>query len=239
MKPQQTAVSVVLLGNFAPAEFELEPMRQCRALGPEELLYAAYEALLPNQVVVVTLPWGKLTVLQDRVTAEVTTVPYIRCADLVLKLLHEASPNSLVTKFGINMTSHYRFADLAARDKFAMRLAPPSAWGKFGAIVEKSFQEREDRHGGVMKLTMRQAKPSDRSAGWIDATIEPSALFHKDQGVAIMINDHYDTSAEDLAAMRQSARATSEELLSLFERNFEKSVERSFGICDDVFGGES
>ena len=188
---------------------------------------------------VVSLPWGKLTVLPDRVSVEALTVPYIRCADLLLKLLREASPNARVTKLGINMTSHYRFQSMAARDKFAMRIAPPGAWGNFGATVEKSFHETEDRHGGLMKLTMRQARPTDRSSGWIDATIEPSGLFHKDQGVAIMINDHYEMSDEDLQAMRRSERAASDELLTLLERNFEKSVERSFNICDDVFGDVS
>ena len=198
MKPEQTVVNVVVLGKFSPAEFELEPMRRCRALGPDEQELAAYEALLPNQVVVVSLPWGKLSVVPDRVTVEVTTVPYVRCADLLLKLLREAAPSSIVAKFGINMTSHYRFANMAARDKFAIRLAPPSAWGRFGAAVEDSFQEAGQRHGGLMKLSMRHGLPADRSAGWIDATIEPSALLIKDQGVAITINDHYEMSPESL-----------------------------------------
>jgi hypothetical protein len=239
MKPAQTAVSVVLVGVFATDEFELEPIKQCRALGPEEQQAATYEALLPGQIVVVSLPWGKLRVLPDRVSVEATTVPYIRCADLLLKLLREASPNSWVTKLGINMTSHYKFQSMAARDRFAMRIAPPGAWGNFGSTVEESFQDTGDRHGGLMKLTMRQARPPDRSGGWIDATVEPSGLFPKDQGVAIMINDHYEISDEDFKAMRRSERAVTDELLTLLERKFEISVERSFNICDDVFGDAS
>lgn len=237
MKPEQTAVSVVLIGNFKPAEFRLDSLEKANVLGSPDQAAASYEALVPDQVVVLVLPWGKMSVVVERLVVEVTQVPYVRGADLVLKLLNDVSPSSTVLKFGINMVCHYKFPSVAERDAFASRLVPPRAWGPFGAIVEKSFDEDSDRHGGVMKVQMRQARPPDRSAGWIDVTLEPSQLIPNNQGVAISLNDHYELSIERVAELRGSTRASSEELLGLLESNFDASVNRSFEICDGLIAG--
>jgi hypothetical protein len=235
MKPEQTQVSVVLLGKFHTPDFELPAISASGALGAAEQNMSTYEALLRNQVSQILLPWGKLTALVDRLQVEVTQVPYVRGVDLVLKLMHDVSVASLVNKFGINLTAHYRFDDISARDNFAKRLVPPSAWGSFGSTVEKSFGEKHDLHGGLMRVTMRQARPDERPAGWIDVTVEPSALIGGDQGVSITVNDHYEP-AGDVNPEGTKRRAISEQFLSLLEENFDESVERSLRICDDILG---
>jgi len=235
MKPAQTGVSVVLLGNFKVSDFELDQIRSVKALSENDLDQAHYDGLLREQLVSVTFPWGKMQVFTDRLSVEVGNAPFVRGPDLLLKMLRDASPASTVTKFGINLTSHYRYDSIEARDAFAVRLAPPAAWGWFGDEVAKSFKERDDRHGGLMRITMRQAAPSDRPKGWIDVTVEPSGLFGN-QGVAITVNDHYEVSLEEAESLR-SQRAISEVLLAMVEGGFDNSVERSFRICDAVAGG--
>lgn len=235
MKPEQTGVSVVLLGTFKVSDFELDQIRSVKALSENDLEQAHYDELLREHIVGVTFPWGKLQALTDRLNVEVANAPFVRGPDLLLKLLRDASPASTVTKFGINLTCHYRYDSIEARDAFAVRLAPPNVWGWFGDEVEKSFKERDDKHGGLMRITMRQAAPGDRSKGWIDVTVEPSRLFGN-QGVAITINDHYEVSVEEAESLR-SPRAISEVLLSMVEGCFDNSVERSFRICDAVLGG--
>jgi hypothetical protein len=236
MKPEQTLVSVVLLGQFKPADFELEAIGSSKALGADDLRLARYEALLHNQVSQIVLPWGKLTAMTDRLSIDVTQVPYVRCVDLVLKLMHEVSVASLVTKFGINVIGHFKFDSVAARDGFASRLVPPSAWGAFGSAVKVSFKEKQDRHGGLMRVTVRQARPDERPAGWIDVTIEPSALIENDQGVAISINDHHELP-EDASPRNAQRRAASEQLLMVLEEQFDQSVANSFAVCDDILKG--
>lgn len=236
MKPAQTGVSVVLLGTFKVSDFEIDRIRSVKALSENDLEQAHYDGLLREQIVSVTFPWGKMQALTDRLSVEVANAPFVRGPDLLLKMLRDASPASTVTKFGINLTSHYRYDSIEARDAFAVRLAPPNAWGWFGDEVEKSFKERDDKHGGLMRITMRQAAPGDRTKGWIDVTVEPSRLFGN-QGVAITVNDHYEVSLEDAESLR-SQRAISEVLLAMVEGGFDNSVERSFRICDAVVGGE-
>lgn len=236
MKPAQTGVSVVLLGTFKVSDFEVDRIRSVKALSENDLEQAHYDGLLRDQLVSVTFPWGKLQVVADRVSMEVANAPFVRGPDLLLKMLREASPTSVVTKFGINLTSHYRYDSVEARDAFAVRLAPPNAWGWFGDEVEKSFKERDDKHGGLMRITMRHAAPGDRTQGWIDVTAEPSRLYGN-QGVAITVNDHYEMSPDEAGPLR-SPRAISEVLLDRVGGGFDKSIERSFGICDAIVGGE-
>jgi hypothetical protein len=236
MKPAQTGVSVVLLGTFKVSDFELDRIGSAKALSENDLEKAHYDGLLREQIVSVTFPWGKMQALTERLIVEVANAPFVRGPDLLLKMLRDASPSSTVTKFGINLTSHYRYDSIEARDAFAIRLAPPNAWGWFGDEVEKSFKERDDKHGGLMRITMRQAAPGDRTKGWIDVTAEPSRLFGN-QGVAITVNDHYEVSQEEAESLR-SQRAISEVLLAKVEDCFDNSVERSFRICDAVVGGE-
>lgn len=233
MKPELTAVTIVLLGRFSPADFDLRRLESSKAVAKAEIKQSEYELLVPDQAVGVVFPWGKLTVVPERMVVETAQVPYVRVADLALKLTREISPTSLIAKFGINVTSHYKFQDVGARDRFASRLAPTPNWGAFGQLVQESFRESGDKHGGLMRVTMRQALPPGRSAGWLDITVEPSPALPRDVGVAVMANDHFETSEEDLERFRNSARAVSDMLLDQLASNFDKSIERSF----DVFNG--
>jgi hypothetical protein len=58
-------------------------------------------------------------------------------------------------------------------------------------------------------------------------------------GVAISINDHYELQASSVVLRPPSDRAVSEELLALFEQNFDRSIERSFAVCDGLMSGEA
>lgn len=236
MKPEQSSVSLVLLGRFKPAEFELRRLTELKALPKSDLEGAQYEALLRDQAVSFLLPWGKLTVLTEKLQMDVTQVPYVRGADLVLRLMHEVAPASTVLKFGINLTSHYRFVSIPDRDKFASRLVPPAGWGKFGQRVEATFSLEGRKHGGLTIVTLRDANPPDRSGGWIDVNVQPSPLVPNDLGVAVGINDHFELSAEEVDRFMAQDRAVSEHLLGMLEKSFDASLQRSFEIADSVMG---
>jgi hypothetical protein len=234
MKPELTAVAIVLLGRFNPSDFDFQHLRDAKAVANAELERSAYEILLPGQAIGIAFPWGKLQVVGERMVLETAQVPFVRLVDLALKLTREISTGSLVSKVGINVTSHFKFADVAARDRFATHLAPARNWGDFGKVVADSFSQSGNMHGGLMRATMRQASPPDRSAGWLDVTVEPSAALGQDVGVAVMTNDHYESSEEEQTALRRNARALSDLLLDQLGRNFETSVERSLEISRNI-----
>ena len=234
MKAEITAATLVLLGRFRPSDFTIEQLIRGKVLSKDELSAAQYEILLPDQAVTVVLPWGKVFAVEERLMVEVSQPPFIRGCDFALKTLNDIAATSTVFKFGINLVSHYRFESIGARDNFARRFAPLEPWGDFGAVVEKSFKEDGARHGGVMRVTMRQAVPSDRSAGWLDVTIEPSPAIENHLGVAISTNDHYELGPEEVKDSRGTPRAVSEQMLNLLSSSFESSIERSFQICESL-----
>lgn len=236
MKPEQSTVSVVLVGKFKPSELGIDQLREAKALGGSDLDSARYELLVPDQAIGVVLTWGKYTVVQDKLTIEVTQVPFVRSLDLALRLAIDLSPRTTVSAFGINLTSHFRFSSIAARDQFATRLVPTDGWGALGKRVAESFALDGDRHGGIMRVTMREARPNGRAAGFRDVTLEPSPMIPGSQGVAISINDHHVLAASEIQAS-MGPKGITELLLEMLAKEFDASVETSFKICDELTGG--
>src|SRR4051794_1272978 len=131
MKPSTSNVSLVLVGTFSPSDISIHALADCKALPDGDLTAARYEALLPDQIVDVRLPWGKLAVVGERLVVEVNEAPYVRAADLALKCIRELTPSAVVRQMGINYTAHFEM-DLAQRDRIGQRLVPASNWGQFG-----------------------------------------------------------------------------------------------------------
>lgn len=236
MKPELRLVTIVLVGKFDPTKFSPQLLQEAKAVGQAEATGAQYELLVPGQAIALSFPWGKFQVERERVIVETSVVPYVRVLDLAIKAVREMAPLSIVGKFGINVTSHYKFESLAARDEFATRLVPPLNWGKFGETVKASFKEDGDRHGGLMRVTMRQPVPEGREGGWLDVTIEPSAAVENNQGVVIMTNDHYEAATPKQDSIRLK---TAESTLALTEgliANFDASIARSIDVADALAG---
>lgn len=239
MKPESRSVSVVLVGSFKPSDFVMGSLQHAKALSASDLSKSTYIALLADQAVEIELPWGKLLALSDRFSVELSQVPYVRAADLVSKCLRDVSPSATVTKVGINVISHYRFANMYERDKFAVRLVPPLAWGTFGKEVLESMKMADDRHGGIIDVTMRMGRPDDREIGWIDARIQQSTLIPQNAGAAVSINDHYECLSADKSGVQLPARLISERLLELVESRFDQAIERLFQLADRIVSGEN
>ena len=52
MKPEQSSVSLVLLGVFQPADFSLQRFHEAKLLGEAELANVTYELLVPGQATI-------------------------------------------------------------------------------------------------------------------------------------------------------------------------------------------
>lgn len=236
MKPELRLVTIVLVGRFDPTKFSSQQLQEAKAIGQGEASSAQYELLVPGQAVGIAFSWGKLQVERERLIVEASVVPYVRVLDLAVKAVREMAPLSVVSKFGINVTSHFKFSSIGARDEFATKLVPTQNWGKFGETVSASFKQDGEKHGGLMRVTMRQALPEGREAGWLDVTIEPSAAIDNNQGVSIMANDHHELSSklhED--APLKAAEVTNMMIDTLLSR-FEASIANSMELSDSLVG---
>lgn len=236
MKPELRLVTIVLVGRFDPTKFSPQLLQEAKAIGAGEASAAQYELLLPGQALSIAFSWGKFQVERERLIIETSVVPYIRILDLAVKIAREIAPLSVVTKFGINVTGHYKFSSVGARDDFATMLVPTKNWGKFGETIQASFKEEGEKHGGLMRVTMRQALPEGREAGWLDLSVEQSAVIENSQGVSIMTNDHYELSSKRFEGVQAKPMEITNLLIDTLILQFETSISRSIEIADSLTG---
>ena len=242
MKASQISVSIVLVGTFKPASFTLGSLASGNnLLSSADLQASQYLGLLVGQIVELKIcSWGKLTVLPESCTLEVSEAPFVRAADLILRALRELAPESVVKKMGINTRCWYAYENPKDRDVVGMRLAPPENWGAWGKYVAKSIElpVADPKHGGLMAAVMRQGAPDDREAGYIDVRIESAAMTTAKltiHGIQVLVNDHFE-SAPDTDG-KDSDRVQTVKLLETLERVFDTSIERSIKIAEDVISG--
>jgi hypothetical protein len=224
---------VVLVGSFKPDEVLPDELAKCEAISRKEAAAAKFKNLLPGQIVEFELEWATVQAVPQRLAVHTTKVPYVRIADLALKIAREASSAALVTMFGINREYRYKFASVEERDKFGIRIAPPLAWGPLGKMIDEDQRgqtSETEQRSGVLSMTMRKMHLKDRESGWLDITVTATGTSVDDAGVSIRANDHYQFNPKlDPEALSPDKHFSSRtfRLLESLTKNFDESIKRS------------
>jgi len=227
---------VVLVGSFQPDDAMPDRLVAAETISKSEAKAAKFKSLLRGQIVEIDLGWGTLQVVQQRAVVFTSKAPYVRAADLALRIARDASRPAVVTMFGINREFHYKFASQKARDELGLRLAPPSAWGVWGeAMYAEMMNDAPDatQHSGLMSMTMRKMHMSDREAGWLDITVSATGTSPEDAGVSVRANDHYQFSTghdPDSLSADDHFGSRTVRLLDTLVNNFDESIKRSDSI---------
>jgi hypothetical protein len=238
---ESSNVGITLVGRFAPDEVLPQKLAESGVLSEAEARSAIFKNLVAGQVVEFSLNWGSILAVEQRLAIQTLTVPYVRIADVALKILREAQKQPIVTMFGINREYTYRYPSVAERDALGVALSPPSAWGPWGEGIAASMPETRStlaKHGGLMTVTMRQADLDDREAGWIDVSVSAGpGDDERGWGFIIRINDHYQSSdkydPQQLSMDgHQGSRTT--RLLDALVANFDHSILRADGIVNGL-----
>jgi len=197
---------------------------------------AKFKSLLPGQIVEIELDWGTLRIVPQQIVVITSKAPFVRAADLALKITRDAARAAAVTMFGINRQYLYKFTSRDARDELGRRLAPPSAWGAWGGELDaemKTDAPDSPQHSGLMSMTMRKMNLVDREAGWLDLSITSAGTSPTDIGVVIRANDHYQFSPEkdpDSLVVDSHGVSRTLRLLDTLVSNFDASIKRSDSI---------
>ncbi len=229
----------MLVGNFPPSRFTIDVLRDAKALGPQDLNSASYLSLLPDQLTEIKFSsWGRLLVVNESLTVDISEAPYIRATDFILKCLREIAAVSSVKMMGINVKCTYLFPVPSERDRVGVRLAPPLNWGDWGRKVSESISLpiTDARHGGLISATMRQANPDARDSGHIDVRVDGIASNDSGAaplGVQISVNDHYELKSDS----EMTDRVRTVKLLDILESHFDGSISNSMKICQNVISG--
>jgi len=213
------AYSVVLLGNFNPSIFSPAWFGRYGLLTDEEVAVADVK-VIHSDLALFTVDWLSLRVEQQRFQVQ-SQVSSIQIRDLVLKTFQDYLSHTPVHSMGINRQVHYKLPSRDHRMRFGRTLAPLEPWGDWGQEIEKG-----EEPGGLISLSMRQPRP-DGPKGYLQVTIQPSDSIPRNSGIYFRANDHYEVASRDNLT-------GCEEIMTLLDSEFEKSLTRVERILDQV-----
>ena len=219
-----SSYSVVLLGRFNPSIFTPSWLEKYELLTEKEAQSAEIKVIHP-EISNFVADWLTLQVDSDRFIATCTISP-VQLRDFVVKLFRDYLTHTPVHSLGINKEVHYKFRKTETRLKMGRALAPLQPWGDWGKEIDKADPSLP---GGMMNLTMREIKSSREIPGHIQVVIQPSSRISGLNGVFLQINDHH-----ELPDMRDIQG--SDVMIGVLEENFDKSLERTDWILEQVLG---
>lgn len=191
MRFEHSTATIVVLGTFRPDAYRLKALIEAKILSTKEGELAEMVTLVPGQIVNFETSWASVLVEATRFQVIAREAPYIRACDFVVKALNDIDSKFGISAIGINFESHVEIQDSKVRDAIGMSVAPPKAWGRWGAaIVESMTNDLASRlHGGAMTVTMRLPFLDEKVGGWRDVTISPSGIFN--EGIQFRTNHHH------------------------------------------------
>ncbi len=222
IEPEISGVNATLLGTFNPAIFT-PAWFVLHNLLPRGTAESAQLTVAHKQVTAFSTDWLRLEVTSNQFRAETLQAPNIRLRDLVATVFNKHLHHTPLTAFGINRRVHFQVSSPAERDRIGRTLAPVEPWGAWRDELGSTGE-----HGGMTSLTMTQVNPKGRPrGGCINVKVEPSQRIGGGQlGVFVEVNDHYTIDG--------SSPEAGNELIRLFEENFETSLSRSDAIVDHI-----
>jgi hypothetical protein len=224
--PENSGAAIVMIGSFNPVIFQPEWFARTGIIEAGQIASASVEIVHPDMTAF-SLDWLKLRVVKERFAVETASPPFIRVRDLVLRIFGEFLVHTPINQMGVNMIVHFSVGTPDMRNKIGNLLAPKDPWGDWKKDIEGEPGKLETI-GGLISLTMMQARRTDGHAGVITAKVEPSLLPHLGQhGIFMEVNDHY-----NLGDPR--SLAGSDAAIAVLESEWERSIQRSEHIIDQI-----
>jgi hypothetical protein len=223
IEPEISGASIVVVGHLNPQIFQPFWLAHYGLIS-EEAADAANVNFINPEITVLGIEGDfNIQVERNRFSIDRGVAPLIRIADLVCKIFGELLPHTPVRQLGINRLMHFDVGSTDARDAIGLKLAPREPWGEWGRLVSGG---EGDKHGGLMSLTMTQFNCPDRSAGWVQAKVEPSRVIARGRsGIYMEINDHYDLGKDQEGAQKAA---------EIVREKFDSSIANADSIIDQI-----
>lgn len=216
---ESSSYSIVLLGNFNPSIFSPAWFGRYGLLTDEEVAAASVNIIHPD-ITEFTADWLFLHVERGRFQAQ-CKISSIQIRDFVLKTFQDYLSHTPVHSLGINREAHYKLPSAEHQMRLGRAMAPLEPWAEWGKEIESSKAP-----GGMTSLTMLEYV-NDRPKGHFQINIQPSSIIPRKTGVYFVVNDHYEVASRE-------ALTGCEEMMEQLDINFEKSVERTDRILDQI-----
>lgn len=204
-KPELSALSIVLLGDFNPKIFHPAWFAYEGLIKQVEADEAKLEINHP-EIAIFSLDWFNLQITRDRFVIETKQEPYYEVIrDLVLGTF-ELLRHTPLRSMGINTDKHFRMESEEKWHTLGHKFAPKEPWSN---ALENP---------GLISLTMEGNNGRDGFKGFIRVQVGPSGKIQP--GIHLMVNDHYEKDDSDKVA-------GAHDIVNILKTTWEKSLKRS------------
>jgi hypothetical protein len=224
IEPKIAGASIVLVGNFNPAIFSPDWFIRHGLVNEQAVQRDDPDFIVHPQIAQFKLDWCQIVAETGKFSISSSKDPLVLIMDLAVRTFSEFLPHTPLRQLGINRQVHFQVASPDVRDAIGFRLAPPDAWGEWGAHITASSNQKR---GGLRSLTMQQQVFDDDRSGHISTTVQPSSQITPGLGIYVQVNDHFEATEQD------PARGT-REIVTLLEDRFETSLSNSDSIIDQI-----
>lgn len=234
------SVNLVLIGKFEPNDFLPESLIAKGVIPKEYKDSITYIALVPGQSVHIKCPLWEMHAQKVRIQITTSEAPHIRIYDLLAKILGETGDNSALYVFGINRETHFDMGSVAARNKIGVRLAPPTAWGKWGEKILATINgplAETNLQGGVILMQMRLPFNEESIRGWLDISAFPSQTVPNSTGICFRANHHHEffkESTDGTALERPADVEITDIMLKTLREHFDDSIAYSRTVFEEI-----
>lgn len=182
-------VSIVLVGAFSPSIFNPDWLVARDIITADEAAQANVD-LIHREYAQFSAGDLIFEITEERFTLHSVAEPFVRSADIIAGLFSDNLPNTPINVLGINYLAHFRVRDRQQQHALGRQLAPLAPWGEWGEKLEAAD---DTKSGGMISLTMQEQGLSDRKAGNVRVTVQPSNRIEPlGTGVFVQVNDHYE-----------------------------------------------
>jgi hypothetical protein len=205
--PEHQGINLVLVGQFNPSIFQPVWFASEDLIRAGEADTAKIEIIHPDLAIInINMEGFRIEVTPVRFSISTSQVPYFEVIrDLALGTFRILK-HTPISMLGINFLAHYKLDSEEKWHEVGHTLAPKLPWGD--ALDSP----------GLRSLTMEESRRRDGQAGHLRVKVEPSTKVNP--GIYLDINDHFQKPND-------SKTTGSEEIMTILEKSWEASLERS------------
>ena len=224
IQPEFQQVQVVLLGEFNPAIVQPGWLAKHGIIGETEALNAKV-AIIHPEVSVLHLAHVELMFQPEQCIVTGKGIHFDVVRDFVVKTFGEFLYHTPIKALGINFIVHFDCGSFAARERYALKLAPREPWGAWGDQIGGPAEGAG--HGGLASISMKQNTRPDGRPGFLIVRLEPSVRM-QERGIFMMVNDHY--------GFEEAEQKDSSAAMQIMEVGWTQSLDYSEFIVNSVMG---
>ncbi|MEG3620151.1 hypothetical protein V5T82_16930 [Magnetovibrio sp. PR-2] len=188
IEPLRDEASIVLRGAFNPRIFHPAWLELNSLISKEQAEDADIE-IIHADITRFTAGYITFEIQANRFMVGCEAIYKDLIKDMAVSIFGEHLVHSQIWQLGLNRTILFSCGNEATRDAFGSLLAPKEHWGKWGDEIKG---EDAQKHGGMIRMAMRQQPRPDGIEGYIDAEVR--AVKDDHSAVELGINNHFSIS---------------------------------------------